>query len=101
MNDMRHGTCPLCQHTEIIEAAARDAVHSMPTRTLAVAVTQERGFFDGQVTLDARHHGALSMYVCRACGYVQWFADAPGKIPIGPEAHTRLVTPATPPTPYR
>jgi hypothetical protein len=31
------------------------------------------------------------MYVCRQCGYAQYFADNPGTIPIGDQYLTKLI----------
>ncbi len=35
--------------------------------------------------------GLLEVYVCTACGYVEWFCAAPTEIPIGPQYMTELV----------
>jgi hypothetical protein len=46
-------------------------------------------------------HGSLRMYVCRGCGYVQWFADAPDEIPVGAEYSTRVIKGPSPGGPFR
>jgi len=35
--------------------------------------------------------GVLDAYVCRACGFVEWYAQEPEKIPIGATFGTSLV----------
>ncbi len=35
--------------------------------------------------------GVLDAYVCRGCGFVEWYAQEPEKIPIGPTFGTSLV----------
>ncbi len=35
--------------------------------------------------------GWLEAYVCRACGFVEWYCCDPDKLPIGPEYMTELV----------
>jgi len=37
-------------------------------------------------------YGILEAYVCRACGYVEWYAQAPHEIPIAAALGTELVT---------
>lgn len=38
-----------------------------------------------------RPAGVLEAHVCRACGFVDWYALDPQEIPIGPEYGTELV----------
>jgi hypothetical protein len=35
--------------------------------------------------------GIFEVYVCRACGFTEWYALEPDRIPIGPEYATELV----------
>jgi hypothetical protein len=44
--------------------------------------------------------GILEAFACRSCGYVEWYAQAPGEIPIGPEYGTELIDVTAKP-PYR
>jgi len=39
----------------------------------------------------SRSFGVLDAYVCRACGYVEWYAQEPENIPIGALYGTALV----------
>jgi hypothetical protein len=84
MQDMRQGFCPLCGHNEVIEASATDFVGDAgPTRPMSV--THEIGW--GGV----KHIGVFDTYVCRRCGFTQWFARNPDGIPIGEGHATRLI----------
>jgi len=39
--------------------------------------------------IDARHgYGFLEMYICRTCGFVEWYCNDPERIPIGPRYMT-------------
>ena len=49
----------------------------------------------------AKGRGDLAMYVCRKCGYVQWFAQNPGRIPIDKLCRTRLIKAPKTPDPFR
>lgn len=86
---MRRGRCPICGHGEVIEAVVRDLLDESAEYK---AVTYEAVNFGTIVPVYERvPHGVLKMYVCRSCGYTQWFADSPGNIPIGKEYMTRLI----------
>lgn len=37
-------------------------------------------------------HGRLEAWVCRGCGFVEWYAQSPERIPIGEAFGTELVT---------
>lgn len=87
--DMRRGLCPICDNNEIIEAVVRDLLDESAEYK---AVTYEAVNFGTVVPVYQRvPHGVLKMFVCRGCGYTQWFADDPDKIPIGKEYMTRLL----------
>jgi CheY-like chemotaxis protein len=84
MRDMRQGLCSLCGHNEIIEASAADFVgDSGPTRPMSV--TYEIGW------AGVKHIGKFKTFVCRRCGFTQWFALAPESIPVAQEYGTRLL----------
>jgi rubrerythrin len=89
MQDMREGNCPICDHDEVIEAVVRDLLDDSAEYK---AVTYEAVNFGTIVPIYQRvPHGVLKMYVCRSCGYTQWFADSPKSIPIGKEFMTKLI----------
>ena len=86
---MRQGVCPICDHNEVIEAVVRDLLDDSAEYK---AVTYEAVNFGTIVPVYQRvPHGVLKMYVCRDCGYTQWFADNPRNIPIGKDFMTKLV----------
>jgi len=35
--------------------------------------------------------GVLEMYICRACGFVEWYCQDPTELPIGPHYMTQIV----------
>ena len=88
MLDMRRGTCPVCRHDKILESTPADFADV--NREKAMAVT-----YDPRWVMHGRNpdrpHGAFRIYVCRSCGFTQWFADAPGEIPVGEEHSTRII----------
>lgn len=88
MHDMRTGLCPLCNHNEIIESEAADFCEQGLEKPQAVTY-DPRWIMPGRNP--AHPHGHLKMYVCRGCGYVQWFADDPQSIPIEEQYKTRLI----------
>jgi hypothetical protein len=55
-------------------------------------------------TVDAIHprsgFGVLEIYVCRRCGFVEWYCQKPEEIPIGPEYMTEEID-VTGDGPYR
>jgi hypothetical protein len=95
MDDMRKGSCPLCRHHEIIAALPGD-FDALDERTLAVSYAIVDGARDARFP-----RGLLVAYICRRCGYLQWFADKPDEIPIGKRYKTRLVRGPSPRGPFR
>lgn len=88
MRDLRKGTCPLCEHNEILEVDVAEFGHNDLERRMCVTY-DKRWVVSGR---NPQHgHGPLRMYVCRSCGYIQWFAESPGEIPVGEETATRLI----------
>lgn len=96
--DLRAGRCPLCDHREVLVSEAAEFGHADSEKRMSVTY-EPRWVLVGR---NPRHgHGALSMYVCRGCGYVQWFARDPGDIPVGDEYSTRIVSGKDKEGPYR
>jgi hypothetical protein len=86
---MRQGVCPQCGHNEVIEAVQSEFGHGNFGTPMCVTY-DERWVLSGQ---NPRHgHGPLSLYVCRSCGFCQWYAKDPGAIPISDGHRTRLIT---------
>lgn len=97
MKDMRQGVCPLCSHNEIIQAAPVEWIYGIGANVLAAAHETNRW-----VGLDpTKPLGIMNIWICRRCGFVQWFAFEPEKIPIDQEHSTRLIKGSEPEGPYR
>jgi hypothetical protein len=76
-------------HARIRERGAREISHqplSPFAVTFAAGIQQEVGKLPPPTPI-----GFFNAYICRACGYVEWYVDHPGDIPIGPEYYTELV----------
>jgi ribosomal protein L37E len=103
MIDMRNGTCALCGYGEVIEATVRDFFGESGLISEPLAVTQEAEdrFFGGMQPDPHKRLGKLQQYVCRRCGYTQWFAQNPEDIPIGFPHETELLRGAPKGPPYR
>lgn len=85
MQDIRTGICPLCDHREIIQATPREFSRSHVLR-YAVA------YGDGWTGKDMnKAYGLMQLFVCRSCGYSQFFTENPAQIPIDPSLETTLV----------
>jgi hypothetical protein len=91
MLDMRQGTCAVCNHPEVIDAPAFDFLDDSSPTPLAVTHAPDSLNFLQPRSAVERPYGVLRMLVCRSCGFVQWFASRPERIPVN-EAHgTKLV----------
>ncbi len=90
MPDIREGSCPQCRHNEIIQSAPVTFTEAGPKPLLASAGVDP-----------SRPPGALNIFICRRCGFAQWFAFAPAEIPVGPEFGTRLIHGSVDSGPYR
>jgi hypothetical protein len=87
--DIRQGICPQCGHDEIIEAAQAEFTGGGNT-TFEMCVTYDQlWLLPGQ---NPRYgHGPLHLYVCRRCGFCQWYAMSPESIPVSESHRTRLI----------
>ena len=85
MIDMRSGVCALCKHDGVVSAPAKSRGYKSHYNRVIVAVN-DPGFlqFNEEV-------GAVTLYVCRSCGFAQAFVDTPERIPIGASHGTKLV----------
>ena len=68
------GLCPKCGSKDITNAKAVDRAHSNWEKTLCVATF---GKPDALLFKDQRI-AYLSAWVCRSCGFVEFYADDPG-----------------------
>lgn len=72
-----------------------------PQVTSPMAVTFGAQDLGVTITADTRRSfGLLEMYVCRGCGYIEWYCSDPQTVPIGPQFMTELVE-QSPDGPYR
>jgi len=94
---MRTGSCPLCNHGEVVEGTPGEFGH-YGTEVAAAFTYEPRWLMGGRNPEHA--YGQLVYYMCRSCGYVQWFVQDPADVPIDAKYGTRLVTRKQDP-PYR
>ncbi len=92
MRDMRKGVCALCEHTEIVVAAAKETAGPV---FVPLAVASRQGWLGREPV------GAFTTYTCRSCGYTQWFASKPSEIPIDEDKWGTVLHRAKPPAGYR
>jgi hypothetical protein len=88
MLDMRKGKCALCGHGKVLQAPAFEFYGDGGFFERPSSVTFEKSAF---LTKSVTKIAPLTMYVCRSCGFVQWFAENPQTVPIDKDHHTRLV----------
>ena len=101
MEDIRKGVCPLCKHNEVLETEPSDLGDQNVSYPMAAArIPLIRRFLglsykDGESLV-----GTLRTFICRRCGFTQWFTVKPEDIPIAPGNGVRLLT-TEPVRPYR
>jgi hypothetical protein len=90
--------CRCCRGTSFIRVIPRD---TWPQSQRGAQVASPMAVTLGAAPANLeRPLGVLEMYVCRACGYVDWYCNDPQAVPIGPEYMTELVEAQGQP-PYR
>jgi hypothetical protein len=99
MEDMRQGTCPLCKHNKIIRGWPTQfgLQHTGTSPAFPVMALGGHARWTGQVDMQ----GALYSCVCQRCGYAQWFALEPEKIPLDDQRGNTLLVGPAPAGPYR
>jgi hypothetical protein len=100
VHDLRSGSCPSCQHNEIIEANPRQVHANVYAGQSAPLALAHEAAGPGMIIPD-RPLGVLWSYTCRQCGLTQWVAAKPTEVPIGAEHGTRLITAPGFQAPYR
>ncbi len=86
---MKSGHCPKCHGTEIILAhPAEYGDSSMEIGPIGVTA-EPRWVMDGRNPRYVK--GELVLYVCRACGFTEWYALEPESIPIGEQYRTEII----------
>ena len=99
--------CAKCNGMKFIRAIPREYTATdggVSTRSVIAPmaltlrpVVSKRGLFSGGGSEasepDVRQHsrGTLEVYVCVACGFLEWYCQDPESIPIGPEYMTEAI----------
>jgi predicted nucleic-acid-binding Zn-ribbon protein len=93
---MKSGVCPKCSSRDIIEAKAAEYGGGAGFEVPMAVTAEPRWFLKWLLpSRDPRRpKGLLVMYVCRDCGYTEWYALDPKSIPIGPEWKTKQMQPS-------
>jgi hypothetical protein len=100
MEDIRQGTCPLCKHNKIVRGWPTTlGFHGTSFQPIVpvMAMNGERSAWGEAVAVQ----GPLYACVCQRCGYAQWFAHDPAKIPVDEESGNTLLVGREPAGPYR
>ncbi|HZS37630.1 MAG TPA: hypothetical protein VFF06_12425 [Polyangia bacterium] len=98
--------CARCGHTVLVRALLRERVGEwarLSPAGVSYACRRESSFWTGKHASAPDSDaplGVLDAFVCRGCGFVEWYARDPAAIPIGPEYGTELVDVGTQ-APYR
>lgn len=105
--------CTRCGHTKLVRVVPRELTVSVdpdrpygefgaPSYAPMFATYAIRSDRDGKLApVDARAgFGGLEMYICKGCGFVEWYCHDPGEIPIGPEYMSEEID-VTGTSPYR
>jgi hypothetical protein len=96
--------CQRCNHTVLVRCQVRERAargdEPMSEYLAPLAVTfrrqQRTSFWSGRTKVRdipdlASPAGMLEAFVCRRCGFVDWYAQSPEDIPIGVEFGTELI----------
>lgn len=96
--------CDRCNRAEFIRVLPRELSDGMPAPMTATMIAKpDQGWFSfGQPEDPRPRHGrgVLEIYICRHCGFVEWYCLDPENIPLGPEHMADLVS-FTSTDPYR
>jgi hypothetical protein len=88
--------CQRCNHDRLIRAIPRELSlleSSTPTSGPMFATYEIRSWARTVEPIHPRSgFGILEIYICRQCGFVEWYCQDPERIPIGPEYMTEEVT---------
>lgn len=103
--------CQRCNGMKFVRAIPRELTatgrHGYVDRVASpMAVTYQHeyqtGPISGPLALDPRKtYGYLEMYICRGCGFVEWYCSDPENIPIGPQFMTEAIDYADGDGPFR
>ncbi|HEY5933577.1 MAG TPA: hypothetical protein VIU61_03050 [Kofleriaceae bacterium] len=104
--------CERCNGMQFIRAIPReltafgnDHVNEVASPMQVTYQLQVRsGLFGGKraVRLDSRKaFGFVEQYICRKCGFIEWYCSNPERVPIGPAYMTEAIDYDTAAEPYR
>ena len=68
--------------------------HAAPMMLTYAIQSTERMIFSGNEVSPPdvkKGWGVLETYVCRSCGFVEWYCQAPDDLPVGPAFNSELV----------
>ncbi|MCB9554537.1 MAG: hypothetical protein H6707_00440 [Deltaproteobacteria bacterium] len=96
----RSHTCPKCHHGEVLYIReVNDEMESRSARWRLARVKQsERGLLGDRTWINM--YGLVEAYVCRACGYTEFYTRDAAEIPVD-GVSTTLLSAADKPGPYR
>ncbi|MCC6999571.1 MAG: hypothetical protein IT370_33505 [Deltaproteobacteria bacterium] len=110
--------CDRCGHHQLVRCLVRErgaagnnyvASYVAPLQvTFARKVVTKEAFFSGKKSTEVTNQpavqgqavGVLEAYVCRQCGFTEWYTVEPEQLPIGEAYGTELID-VGPTTPYR
>lgn len=103
----RVAPCVKCNHAKIVRCVPRELSvveelsQNVPSYGPMFAAYELRFRYDKVQPIHARSgFGVLEAYICRKCGFVEWYCQNAEEIPIGPEYMTEELD-ADGDTPYR
>jgi predicted nucleic-acid-binding Zn-ribbon protein len=83
-------TCPKCDGRQILHvdqmklpSYGQGAIGAKP---YPVPITVQQSFWRGTQAI-----GAFETFICRACGYTEWYAGDPAAIPVDEASGIRLL----------
>ena len=95
--------CARCGSGILVRCAIRERggeyEHPRPL-SATFGVAESQAWFSDKTSRTASTHqpiGLFEAFICRACGFTEWYCHEPDKIPIGLEYGTALVDVSKPP----
>jgi hypothetical protein len=104
--------CERCNGMQFIRAVPRELAPQIGANdgsqvaspmTVTYAYAYMEGFFvRSAAPINTRKaHGYLEQYICKKCGFIEWYCNDPERIPIGPGFMTEDIDYGASDTPYR
>jgi hypothetical protein len=82
--------CAKCSHTKLVRVVPREITEGVAGPMFATHEIQRAGSAVLGIYPRAGY-GVLEAYICKQCGFVEWYCQSPDEIPIGPEYMNELV----------